>query len=246
MKKNRKGSRPSMYIPIAALLIAILTIFGIGVFLVIAEVEVTGASMHTYEEIIEISGIVPGDNMILLDRNNIAQRIIEELPYINDARIHRVWPNTVRIEVTESMAIAAIPFYRGTLIVDSAGRVLEQRDEAPHGLVAVRGIYPTDPVPGRALTTEPDAAAWVNTLITMLTAIEEADIQDDVLELDITNPINITIRYLGRITVRLGGIDDIQNKLRLLPEAVEGLPPNQSGTFDMRDSSPANWRFQHN
>jgi len=234
-----------MYIPVAALLIAILTIFGISVFLRIAEVEVTGTLMYTQEEIVSISGILPGDNMVLLDRNIITQRIMEELPYISDVRISRTWPDMVRIEVTESMAIASIPYQRSVLIIDSAGRVLEERDKAPTGLIAIRGIEPEGPVPGILLRAESNAQAWVNTLITVLTAIETAGIQDDVPELDITNPINITMRYLGRITVRLGSVDDIQNKLNLLPEAIEAIAQNQRGTFDMRDSSPSNWRFQH-
>jgi hypothetical protein len=78
----------------------------------------------------------------------------------------------------------------------------------------------------------------------MLAAIQSAGIQSNVSELDITNPINISIRYSGRINVRLGRVDDVQNKLGLFSEAVEGIPQNQTGTFDMRDSNPSNWRFQ--
>ncbi|MCL2401437.1 MAG: FtsQ-type POTRA domain-containing protein [Oscillospiraceae bacterium] len=243
--RSRKGGGRVIYIPIAALLIALLTIFGLSTFLRIMNVEVSGVLTYTEEEIVRISGIVQGDNMLLINRNITAQRIVAELPHISAVSIVRIWPDTVRIEITESVAVASIRYQGSALIIDSDGRILQTRADAPDGLIAVRGLSPTDPVPGSALRTEPDAVERVNILLVMLDAIETAGIQHNVSELDMTNLINITIRYSGRINVRLGSTDDVQNKLRLFSEAVEGIPQNQSGTFDMRDSNPSNWRFQH-
>mgnify|MGYP002508281195 CR=1 FL=1 len=57
--------------------------------------EVTGSSRYQAGEVAAASGVELGDNLVLLDKYHIAQRIYTELPYVTEARINRKFPSTL-------------------------------------------------------------------------------------------------------------------------------------------------------
>ena len=229
-----------MYIPIAVLIILFLAIFGTSVFLRVTQIEVSGASFYTDEEIISISGIIRGDNMLLIDRLG-AQRRIESLTYISDVRIMRVLPDTIRIEVTERAAIAAIRYRGGYLTINSDGRILQREAASSGGLIEIRGLEPVVPETGNILGAAPGAAARLRAMTDLLGVFEKNGIQSDISHLDVSNVNNITFRYTFEndwlFTVELGPAADVLQNFRLLPDIIDGvterLPNGATGTINV-------------
>lgn len=103
-------------------------------------VRVRGADRASPAAIAAASGIAPGDPMIHVDTGGIA-REIEELAWVADARVQRVWPGTVRIEVEERSPVGVIEVTDSlTALVDGTGRVLTIGQERPPELAVLEGV----------------------------------------------------------------------------------------------------------
>lgn len=103
------------------------------------EITVAGNERSTSEEIVEASGIDPGDGLLEVDLDGAA-RSVELVPWVGTAEIDRSWLGTIRITVTERPPLAAIPTEAGFALVDEHGRQLEIVDQRPDGFVPIRGI----------------------------------------------------------------------------------------------------------
>ena len=244
-KPRRRSKSAAMYLPIAALLVIFLVIFGTSAFLKITEIEVIGASKYTDGEIISASGIVTGDNMLFIDRKN-AQMGIKSLPYVSEVPpIRYRLPDKIVIEIKESVPVAAVSFQGRMLLIDSGGKILEQVGSTQGKVIEIRGIAPVSPVTaGSLLKVEADSETRLKHMTDVLKAIENAEIQDDVWYLDVTNITNITFGYIGKLRVRLGSTDDLQYKLsRVVWVMSDELDINTSNGAVIDASDPSRTRL---
>lgn len=242
--KRRRSTSATVYVPIAALLVLFLMIYGTSAFLKIIEIEVEGVTRYSKAEIISAAGIGFGENLMLVDRVDAQRRIITELPYISDVKITRTMPDTVHIAVRESVPIAGIAFKGAVAVIDSAGKVLRLDDEPQAGLIEVRGFQPSDASVGSVLKSGADSETKMKYMIQMLSAIEDAGITKDVTFLDVASIANISLDFLER-RVLLGGPEDAKSKLMELPERIAEInsksPDDKAGVFNM---SHRPWRWE--
>lgn len=82
---------------------------GATVFFQMERVEVTGNRRYTPQEIERVSGLTQGDNLFRINKYEIAEDILQALPYVEDVDISRRLPSTIRITVQEWDAAALIP-----------------------------------------------------------------------------------------------------------------------------------------
>lgn len=112
-------------------------------------VTVTGAGHTPVEDVLAAarrSGLVPGTPLTDLDRE-AAAAAVADLPWVARASVEREWPATVRIEVEERVAVAAVPEPSGVALVAADGRVLEVGPGAGEGPVLLAGVA-DPPAPG--------------------------------------------------------------------------------------------------
>ena len=236
-RKRRKSTGAAVYIPIAALLVIFLMIYGTSAFLKIIEIEVTGSSRYTSAEIIAAAGIEKGENMLLVDTVDAQLRVRTVLPYISNVEITRSMPDTIRIEVRESTAIASLA-YRGVIVIlDSTGKVLRIAETAQPDLIEIIGFQPEEASVGSVLKSGADDENKLKYLIEILSAIDASGIRAAVTYLDVTNILtNITLDYM-EYKVLLGGPEDVRSKLDELPERiaeiVEITQGDKAGVFNM-------------
>ena len=69
-----------------AALAAALTV-GATVFFQVETIAVVGSSRYTPEEVIAASGVAVGDNLFRMNKNQVSQRIRQQLPYIGDVAV---------------------------------------------------------------------------------------------------------------------------------------------------------------
>jgi len=245
LKNRRLSKSAAVYIPIGALLIVLLTVLGTSGFFRVVEVEVGGSAIYTEDEIIGISGIEYGDNLLFVDTNAAARRIQGAMPFINSAKVTRHPPGSVRIEVTESVAIAWVAFESEALIIDSSGRVLQRTFYAPTDLVEVLGFRASEAVEGSVLKPELGNETTFQFLLDVIMAIEREGIQDGVSYLDVTSFSNINFGYAERFRVILGGPTNLRQKLTSLSNAIANVDAGDlagsTGTF--KAETDGSWRF---
>jgi len=242
---RRISKSAAVYIPFGALLIIFLTIIGTSGFLRVTEIEVVGALKYSEIDIAEASGISQGDNLLFVDRTNAERMIRSAMPYVREARLTRIPPGSILIEVSESIAMASIAHQFETLVIDSSGRVLQRAEIAPEGLIEIRGVSPGDVTEGSALRVRPGDETTLQFLLDVLEAIDREGFQDHVLYLDITNVSNIIFGYTERYRVILGGPNNLKLKLSSLPGAIANVEARESaavtGTFRVDDSGEWRW-----
>lgn len=87
-------------------------------------VQVVGAARTAAADVRAASGVDPGEEMVAVDLGAAAEGV-RALPWVDEARVQRTWPGTVRITVTERTAVAAAPGPGGWTLLDADGRALE-------------------------------------------------------------------------------------------------------------------------
>lgn len=231
-KRRRRGT--AVYTPIAVLLIIIIVIFGISVFFRISAIEITGAEKYTIEQILSVSGIKKGDNLIFIDTNAASKNISSNLPYLNEVVIDKVIPDRLLIKVTESKPIAVFKSGDRWWIMDQKARVLEETDEiSASQKIMVSGIEALSAVAGQQIRVNESDATKLKYLVDVLYAINNAGISDLVGSLDMSNIGNIKFTYTDRFTVILGSGENTDYKLSLMQNVIAQLTSDEKGRIDL-------------
>jgi cell division protein FtsQ len=102
-------------------------------------IEVSGGLLVTSDQAITGAGLDRGQPMVSVDTARAEQRL-RRLPWVKTAVVERAFPNTVRIHLTERVAVsvAARPA-GGWVLLDGGGRVLAEQPDRPAGLPEVKG-----------------------------------------------------------------------------------------------------------
>ena len=113
-------------------------------------IEVSGGVVITPEQAVAGAGLRRGLPMASVDPA-AAERRLGQLPWVDTAQVDRAFPNTVRIQLTERVAVAVAPGPDGGwAVLDRTGRVLAERPDRPAELPELIGVGET-PAPGAAL-----------------------------------------------------------------------------------------------
>ena len=243
--QRRSSKSAAIYIPIGVLLIILLTILGTSGFLRIMEIEVDGAVMYSDDEIIGASGISMGNHLFFIDSSAAASRIEQVLPFINGVTVTRVPPGAVRIEVSESTALAFVVSASEALIIDSSGRVLGRAGATPDDLIAIKGFTTGEIIEGSRLKAVQGGEYQLDIMLDILGAFEKEGMEKLVTYLDVTYITQIEFDYKIRYTVVLGGASNLKQKLTSLPGAIEVVEKTypQGVTGTLRAEPNGEWRF---
>ena len=249
MKRHRKRrvSRSTiLFIPVSALIIVFLVVYGVGVFMKVLEINIVGASIYQKDDIINASGIAKGDDLLFLNLDAASRNIKSEMPFVRDVTIKRLLPSVILIEIKETTAIATIEYQDSVLIIDSDCKILKTEENAPDGLIEVVGLSFIDQVEGSVLKAELGSDKQLQYLKDVLSAIETEGIEKDISYLDVSNTSKISIGYLGQFKVVLGPPSNVKHKLSQLPGLIAEIKTKNSdkvtGEIDMSDSS-GKWIF---
>ena len=235
---RRKKKKTSLFAPISILLIGVAIIFGMGVFFRVQEIEVVGSVSYTDEEVVRASGIGIGDNLFFINRISASSRIFSNLPFVEEASIERVLPNKLIITVDESFALACVSWEGQYWMMTGNCKLLGTGSaEEVAGLIHVLNVTPVNPKAGETMTVDAGESLKLSYLQTLLHAMQQLDMVEDVADLDMGNPANPSFRYLDRFTVKMGANDNTDYKLRMLLSAVEQMESDITATVDLSEGS---------
>ena len=104
----------------AAALVAAATL-GATVFFQVETIAVVGNSRYTAQEIIAASGVQVGDNLFQMNKGQISQQILQQLPYIGEVSPQRSLPSTLTFQVKEISAAAKVEVYQEPVTQEETG-----------------------------------------------------------------------------------------------------------------------------
>ena len=234
-RRNRRYRR-GRFLPLLRILLFLLICGALAaamtVFFKVEEVSVSGNSRYTAQEVVEASGVALGDNLYLLNKNEIVARLTRELPYISQVRIRRQLPSTLTVEVTETQAAAAVESGGTVWLISGQGKLLEQGGEAG-GLPRITGLEPLLPTAGGVLALASESPLSVQRLLELLAVLEEKGMTRAVALVDCRDPDVLRLRYADRFQVELRYDADLSRKMNMLLEVVARLEANETGVIRM-------------
>src|SRR5207249_783290 len=169
-----------------------------------------GTRRVTRSEILGVSGVRLGMNVLSVDPGSVSRRV-EALPYVASAHVERIYPSKIRIVIGERSPAAVVALPAGRWLVDAGGVALSPVGETD-GLVVIHSAS-GDPVePG-----SPIADAGVRQGLAVWRGLPSA-LRSSAFFIDATSPAAVSVR-LGNATVVFGDASRLSVKI----EALEAL-----------------------
>lgn len=217
------------------MILAILTAgiaIGVTVLFKIDTIQVVGESRYDPQEIIQLSGVEKGENLVTIDTKKGEAAIAAKMPYLESVQIRRQLPSTVNIEITEAKAAGCIAYDNQYVIISGAGKVLELAQAPLDGVPVIKGVIVKEAALSQKVVLEDETAL---TLISEIETARAAVGLSPVTEFDLTNPVSPTITYDGRIIIKLGIPTDLEYKLQTAVAVLnsEDMKTAQRGTLDV-------------
>lgn len=165
------------------------------------EVVVTGTQRIPADQVHDVAAVAIGTPLVAVDVGAVADEV-GAMPLVLDVRVERRWPRTLAVEVTERVAVAALPAPGGFEVVDAEGVVLESGPTPPEGVPVLR------------VDVERDGTDTLAAARAVLDALPE-DMTDRVGEVSATSPADVRLVVDGK-QVRWGTAEESGRKLRVL------------------------------
>ena len=236
-RRRNRGRFGALYKLLSILLIFAAILAGCIIFFRVNTMVVTGNSRYTQEEILAAAGVEKGDNLFTLNKYQIADRILTQLPYVDDVAISRKLPDTLIFEVSESAGVAWVESGGSYWLLDDKCKLLEVGDAAlVQGKPQVLGLDPVNSSVGNLLTVSAEQQDKLEQLQAFLKAIRERLMTGSLKGfIDLTSANEIRFGYGENLTVIFpmnGDFTQETYELKLALETMDerGLP--RTGTLD--------------
>lgn len=238
MAANKHKRNMSLhYSAVALIVLIIFAVLSTTVFFNIETALVTGSSIYSADEIISVSGIRGGDNIIRENLGKAEQAITSELIYIETAEITRRLPSAVEITVVPCTETASLQGEDGFMIVSGMGKILRFSEEPAEGTQIFYGADPAESLE-TGMTFASSEEAKTEVIYELMKMREASSFAEKVTSYDVRDRLNISCIYDGRIEVEIGVITDADYKFKLAGEILTSrVAPDAEGRLKIFDKA---------
>ena len=233
-KSNEKGSDFAVKARVWLLLFLLILVVAMtalisGKVMRIREVAVLGCEERSPAEVVNLAAIENEQSVFTLKFKQITAQI-DVSPYFDVTDISYVFPNTLRIVVSERKASAAIEHLGGVLVTDETGYVLEakpnfadtRRIPQVTGLRIVEGYQVCE-------TLESSQASQIDAMRAILTQLRAQNVIQLIEEVNLEAVSDIRMTTVSGFEVRLGNFEAMDKKIQWL-RAVEPILASEGYT----------------
>ena len=237
-RRKRRGAR-IFWTLFTFLIVAGAIIASLTVFLKVSDIEVSGSSRYTPEQLIESSGIKVGDNLFGVNKFDSIEKIKSDFPYIEDVKITRRLPDTFVFQVTERIPCGYILEEDCAWVVDHKGYLLERvGKEGTITGIAVRANEPlVTPFPGGEINWA--TAGKKDAYLTLMAGLKEKELLGKVGTVDVSAIYALEFSYENRIFVTLGTTQDMDKKINMFNAVLPKLAPTDRGRLNVSNLGEA-------
>lgn len=219
-KKQRRLRNPWLWriLGVVLLILSILYLLGSLPFFQVAEIEVEGSASLPDDKVVALSGIQPGDNMFYLNTWS-AKHDLKQNPFVEGVTIQRTMPDKVTIHIKERKSVGYIVTVDGYVQVGENGRLLAiQQTLNNYNLPVISGVD---------LSELPPIGGYIENekLMQALEVLQNCDqsLLDNIAELNVSQDRCILAYTNQQLEVRLGGLDNIEQRLKDLDEILTNI-----------------------
>lgn len=211
MKKRKK--RKAMF----TVILIIIAIAGIGAYLLtspnfsIQEISIKGNEQLSAENIYEIAKVKRGDN--IFSKIGIVMKVrLKENGYIEDAQIHKIYPNRIEIEIKERAKQFQIKTESGEYIyIDEQGYLIDSgADKLEIPTIIGMDITETEAESMKRLD-EKDLNKMEN-ILQIREECKKIEIADKITQIQVKDEYILTLENDG-IMINLGDATNLKNRM---------------------------------
>ena len=232
LKRRRNRRIKRLIVLLVFFVLVAVTTLSLTVFFKTQAVTITGNTRYDEEKIVEKSGIVLGENLIMLNTSQGGEALKEEFVYIEEVRVKKnIFTGTAQIVVREAEPFCTITTEDGYYLVSRGGTILERLTEDPEDMYTVTGLSVTENMIGQKLNSDGDEQLSV--LEEIFSAIESTGITN-ITEIDVKDVLDIVVNYENRIDVEFGTRTELEYKMKYAKEILEkNIKSYERGTLDV-------------
>lgn len=213
---NRGGNYIMYYILAGIVIITVLIILSNTVLFNVSSINVEGNARYAPEQIIAVSGLNIGENLLYTDTQAAEKRILDSLSCLDGVTVKKQFPTKLEITVEESQKWYQVSQYGKTAAISRQGRIVELSYDAK--LPTVVGYDPVSMTEGDWLSSGESGKTQIPALI--FEAAEKCGLEG-ILTIDISDRFDIIITCTDNVTLEIGGISDIESKLTTAISAIK-------------------------
>lgn len=235
---RRRGKRGLYWVCVLLTVAVVAVILSLTVFFKIDTITVDpGETGYTAQEVIELCGIKKGDNLWLASSDKAEKTIKEQLPYAEKVRVSKKLTDTIVITLTEPQIEAATELNGSLLLISGEGRVLPGSTENSVRYLSLGASTVAD---GYIDKEAAQRLADYNEIYLLLEEKGYLALTDSITATSISEAGFV---YDGRIQVKLGGTDRLEEKLNVLIYFVENnAEPDAVGIYYLSDPTKSSFR----
>ena len=203
----------------------------------IAKIVVEGNEAYKKKEILAAAGITTGDNMLLIREKKTNNIISTSLPYIESVEVKYEFPDTLRLNITETADKVHIMMGKNMITLDSNGKVLSnKKKKIQKGNYKIIGLEKQDYNIGFEFEADSDNGndekyALATEIIEMLEKTGITGFRDISFE----DMKCITISTTDGISIYINEKTPLERQLNLAKDAIaEKQKSKTKGYFDLR------------
>lgn len=187
----------------------------------VREVVVLGCEERDPARVVDLAGIQNEESIFRIKFSQVKQNIDAD-PYFDVESIRYIFPDKLRIQVSERKTSAAVSHLGSVLVVDETGFVLEIRQQLGELRVpVVTGLRITEGYQvGETLVSS--QASQLDAMHAILTQLREQNAIQLISEINLDAVSDLWMTTVSGFEVRLGNFEDMESKIRWL-RAVEPI-----------------------
>ncbi|MEL7622188.1 MAG: FtsQ-type POTRA domain-containing protein [Clostridiales bacterium] len=222
--RQRKGRRRLKRTFITGLGLIFIFLAGFGgyslansSFFDLKEIKVAGNEVLSQDELIQLSGLRIGINLLKVSRQQVAESV-QSHPYVKEVDVRRSLPNKIEIRIAERSPMALISGDQRYLILDGEGYCI-----AEVGLATAESwTLPSIRCSSEAMDLLPGEKTENDGVLAALALIEKLDpfFLENILEFDAPSAEKLAVINIDGLPVYFGPPENLDRKLQYYEELL--------------------------
>ncbi len=209
--KKRRVKHIVTYVVIFSVIIIIGIILSMTVLFKTEKISVQDNTLYDEEKIIQLSSVQMEQNIFLAKFYSTPEKIIEALPYIEDAKVDFKIPDTITITVKNAEPAYVVVSNNQFFKVSAKGRILEASEQNIENLPITLCSEIKNAQIGKYIEYSDEN---VNKILNDINNCITKNNYEGISYIDVRDTANINMIYDNRIKIRIGLPEDIEYKLK--------------------------------
>lgn len=204
-------------------------------YFVINEFVVSDSVYYTAQDIIDAADLNLGESLFTCFDGKVEEKICTLLPYIANTDVKKRFPDKIEITVEEQDGVMYLQLGYESYAVNRDMKVLGKVKETQNKIeLCVNGVRRC--IVGETVRLNDDEDAEL--VKTLYGALYDADVQDKITKIDVTEHFDIHFNYDDRFEVYIGDEELLDFKIKIFEKVIADFP-NDSGKITISEKGRA-------